>query len=252
MKSFIAILIPLSIIIFSGCEKSNNDLNLESIIDTKQTLLKIIDNETGEITKFPEQLDKFDIVFKQHGILELPKYCNYSFGTYNLISNDSLIISNVGPGTEKYCLPDLLMDWETLFINALRESTTYSILQNHLTINCNSAYDLVFDFIESYDNEKSKILFCTNSHIINCPFEIEISLNNVVIDTLTAGSVYSYNDCQCDNSSDIGLLLNIEEGAYNYLANELNCSATNRVNSWTGEIKVVEDSCTVIFLDINE
>ena len=47
------------------------------------------------------------------------------------------------------------MDWETLFINALRESTIYSILQNHLTINCNSVYDLGFDFIESYDNEKA-------------------------------------------------------------------------------------------------
>ena len=252
MKTIIPILIFLIIVILSGCEKSNNDLNIESIVDTKWTLLKIIDNETGEVTKFPEQIEKFDIVFRQNGKIELPSYCNYSYGKYNLFDIDSIHIYDVGAGTYKYCLPDLSMDWEILFINNLTASETYLIEQNHLTIKCNSDYDLVFDFIENYDTDEGKLLFCTNSHIINCVFEIEISLNNVVIDTLTAGSVYSDNDCQCDNSLDIGLLLNIEEGTYNYLANELNCAATNRINSWTGEIKIVEDSCTVIFLDINE
>ena len=251
MKSIILVLTSLIILILTGCEKSNSDLNIESIIDTKWTLSKIIDNETGEISKFPEQIEQFAIVFRQNGKIDLPNYCNYSFGKYNLIRNDSLQIYDVGPGTEKYCLPDLSMDWEVLFINNLIASKTYSIEENHLTINCNSEYDLVFDFVEYYDSDKGKILFYTNSHILNCVFEIDISINEKSY-SLSASSTYSDNDCQCNNSLNIGVLLKFERGSYDYTANELNCIASNKVNTWSGQVKVVSDSCTVIFLDINE
>lgn len=252
MKTFISILLTLSLAIFSSCEKSNNDLSLDSMVNTKWTLSKIIDNQTGETTMFPEQIDKFDIVFKQHGIIELPDYCNYSWGTYNLIGTDSLVISNVGPGTEKYCLPDLSMDWEILFINALRESKTYSIENNQLTINCNSDYDLTFDFVECYERNKGQLLFCTNSAIINCPFAIEISLNNTIVDTLTAASTYSDTNCQCVDQTDIGILIELTLGSYDFYASEINCSATNRVNNWIGEVDIKADSCSVIILDVNE
>jgi heat shock protein HslJ len=252
MKTFYPILIILSLAISSGCDKSNNDLKLNAIINTEWTLSKIIDNQSGETTEFPDQIDKFHIIFKQYGIIELPDYCNYSFGTYSLINNDSLIISNVGPGTEKYCLPDLAMDWETLFINALRESETYSIMNNQLTVNCTGDYDLVFDFVESMDSDKGKLLFYTNSQIINCPFAIEISLNNTIIDTLTAASTYSDTSCYCDDQTGIGLIKEIASGSYIFHASEINCSATNRVNSWTGDITIKNDSCSVIFFDVIE
>jgi heat shock protein HslJ len=252
MKTFYPILLILTLVISSSCDKSNNDLNLDTIVNTQWTLSKIIDNQTGEITEFPVQIDKFHIIFKQYGIIELPDYCNYSFGTYSLINDDSLIISNVGPGTEKYCLPDLAMDWETLFINSLRKSETHSVMNNHLTVNSSGDYDLVFDFVESFDSYKGKLLFYTNSQIINCPFAIEISLNNTIIDTLTAASTYSDTSCYCDNQTGIGLIKDIASGSYIFHASEINCSSTNRVNSWTGDITIINDSCSVIFFDVIE
>lgn len=252
MKSFILIFIAIATFILSSCEKSNTGIKLDSILATKWALSKTIDNQTGETTDFPDQIDTFYLVFGQYGILELPDYCNYSFGHYELLPNDSLIISNVGPGTEKYCQPDLRMNWENLFINSLRESGTYSITNDQLTINCHSDYNLVFNLVENFKTDNGKLLFCTNSGLINCPFAIEISLNNTITDTLTAASSYSDTMCQCDDQSSIGSVREIASGSYTYYAREINCSAENRVNEWMGEIKIKRDSCSLIFLDVSE
>ncbi|MCK5138092.1 MAG: META domain-containing protein [Bacteroidales bacterium] len=252
MKSSIPILIFLSLVLFYSCEKIENDCPIQSIINTKWSLSKIIDNETNEITEFPGEIENFEILFKQLGIIELPGLCNYSFGTFTLNDKDSMNIFDVGPGTEKYCLPQLSMDWENLFIINLRESSSYLIDQNQMTITCDGAYNLVFDFVESFGNDLGKLLFCTNSYLINCPFEIEISIDNVKIDTLTAGSIYSEEICHCIDSFSlhIGIILDISEGTYNYYARELKCSAINKVNSWTGDIYVKKDECATVFLDI--
>ena len=252
MKYFILIFSAITTIIFNSCEKSNNGIKLDSIIATKWALSKTIDNQKGEITNFPDQIDTFYLVFVQYGILDLPDYCNYSFGHYELPANDSLIISNVGPGTEKYCLPDLKMHWETLFINSLRESRTYSITNDQLTINCYSDYNLVFDLVKNFRTDNGKLLFCTNSGLINCPFAIEISLNNTITDTLTAASRYSDTVCQCDDLTGIRLVKEIASGSYTYYAREIICSAENRVNEWMGEVKIQRDSCSLIFLDVKE
>lgn len=106
----------------------------------------------------------------------------------------------------------------------------------------------------SCDNDEEfgdgKVLFCTNSHIINCVFDIEISVDNKVIGHLDASSVFSDTICQCESSINIGLLLNLETGTYSYTANEINCIATNKVNTWTGQFVIDKDDCTEIFLDI--
>jgi len=246
LLTIIIVLIPL----LYSCEKSDNSINIDSILDTKWTLSKIINNETGETEEFPEQFDKFYIVFKSNGNIELLGFCNFSYGDYELINTDTLQINNIGPSTLMYCLPDSRMDWELIFATNFPNSKTFSIDKNKLTVNCESEYDLVFDYVESSNLKQGKVLFCTNSPIINCPSEIEISINNEVIDTLTAGSVYDNTDCQCEGTINIGLSVDLSTGEYSYNANEINCIATNTVNSWTGNFTVIEDSCTMIFLDI--
>ena len=232
---------------FVSCEKSE-DIKIDSIVDTKWKLTQIID-KSGEISNFPSDIDDFEIVFRKSGKIDLTNLCNYSFGEYTLNTADSIEIYNVGAGTEKYCLPDKSMDWETNFINSIILSKTYSIADNKLTIACQDN-KLVFDFETTYDSNKGKVLFCTNAHMMDCIFSIDISIDGKKIGTLDASSTYSDNDCYCENSTGIGLLISKDKGKYTYSAKETECSATNITNSWTGELTIAGDSCTMIFLDI--
>lgn len=250
MKTKIAVLTSILILVCHSCEKMNNEINIDSLVNTKWVLTKIIDNNIGNITEFPEGIDNLYIVFKKAGDIELTGFCNFSYGEYNLTYTDSLEIINIGPSTLMYCLPELLMDWEIIFACNFPASKTFTISQNQLTINCDSEYNLVFDFVEIYNLKQGKVLFCTNSPLINCVFNIEISINNKIVDTLNAGSVFENLDCECENTLNTGLMINLESGEYNFSANELNCIATNKVNSWDGNITVIADSCSVIFLDI--
>ena len=102
------------------------------------------------------------------------------------------------------------------------------------------------------NNEKGEILFCTNSHIINCPFSIEITIDNIIVDTLDSGSEFTSTNCSCANPVDIGILFVIETGDHSYSATEVECSGSNIVNSWSGNVKIEKDECQVVFLDINE
>ena len=235
-----------------GCEKSNNKPEINSIVNTEWTLSKIIDHTTGESISFPDQINKFHISFKQHGIIELPDYCNYSSGSYGLLGTDSIIISKVGPGTEMYCLPDIFMDWEILFINALRESHNYSIDNSQLLIETSGDYDLVFEFIQNYSNSTGQLLVCTNSALINCPFEIQISINNTIIDKISAASTYSDTACQCKDGFEIGIKKELPAGKYLLYAEEINCQGTNRINDWLDEFEIKTDSCSKIYLDIRK
>jgi heat shock protein HslJ len=247
MKGKIFIWISLIIVGFVSCEKSE-EIKIDSIVDTKWKLTQIID-KSGEISNFPSDIDDFEIVFRKSGKIDLTNLCNYSFGEYTLNTADSIEIYNVGAGTEKYCLPDKSMDWETNFINSLILSKTYSIADNKLTIDCQDN-KLVFDFETTYDSNIGKALFCTNAHMMDCIFSIDITIDGKKIGTLDASSTYSDNDCYCENSTGIGLLISKDKGKYTYSAKETECNATNITNSWTGELTVVGDSCTMIFLDI--
>lgn len=251
MKNKLTLLIGLLIFGLVSCEKSQSDVKVDSLVDSKWTLTQMIDKSTGQVSEFPSGINDFEIVFRKNGKIDLPNYCNYSYGIFKISDPDSLTISSVGPGTEKYCLPDISMDWETDFINGLIASKTYSINNNILTINSQDN-KLVLGYKGSYDSNKGKILFCTNAHMMNCIFEIEVSLNGQKVGILNAGTSYSDNDCYCENSADIGLLISKDKGKYSYSAKEIKCKATNINNSWTGEIDVKGDSCTMIFLDITK
>jgi|WetSurMetagenome_2_1015567.scaffolds.fasta_scaffold59076_2 hypothetical protein len=100
------------------------------------------------------------------------------------------------------------------------------------------------------DSAKGKLLFYTNSSLMNCVFKIDIFVDGEKAGTLDASSDYVDNDCNCENPTGIGLLINLKKGTYNYSANEINCIATNKVNSWIGQINVKQNLCTLVFLDI--
>jgi len=144
-----AVLIPM----LYCCEKQKNNINIDSLLDTKWTLSQIINNKTEEIEKFPEQLDNFDIIFQSNGNLQLLGFCNFSYGEFELINFDSLRIKNIGPSTLKYCHPDLSMDWELIFATNFPDSKTYSIYENQLSINTANEYNLVFEFVKKLDRD---------------------------------------------------------------------------------------------------
>lgn len=234
---------------FEACEIFHAEPEVNSIIDTQWKLIQVVDLGSGSESDFPSEIDDFKIVFRKNGKIELPDYCNYSYGSFELGGVDSIRVFNVGEGTEKYCYPDLAMDWESLFINSLVSAETYTLEKNRLDLKCREN-KLIFDYIGACDPAKGKVLFCTNAHIINCPFEIEISINGEIADTLDASDIYSGSDCVCENSAGIGLLMNLDEGAYNYSARLVRCMADNITGSWSGSLSVTADSCTVVYFDI--
>lgn len=233
-----------------SCEKSEDDFTIESIADTRWKLIKITD-KLGKTSDFPSGIEDFEIVFRKNGKINLSNLCNYSYGNYEIKPNDSLRIFSLGQATKRYCLPDVLMDWEIQFISGLFHADTYSTSKNRLTINSGNN-KLIFTFVDKYDSDKGKVLFCTNSHSMNCVFEIEISIDGEKAGTLDAGSLYSDIDCYCENSADIGLLIPLEKGEHSYLAKEIKCNGINATGSWSGSFSIAGDSCTVIFLDVTK
>ena len=113
---------------------------------------------------------------------------------------------------------------------------------------------LFFIFLIACEKDvgKGEVLFCTNSYLINCPFLIEISIDNKYVDTLTAESEFTSTDCICEDSGNLGLLIELEPGYHSYSAHEVNCAGTNRTSTWTGSIEVTKVNCVTIFLDVNE
>ena len=248
MKTQLFIWISLLFFGFASCEKSEDDFNIESIADTRWKLIKITD-KSGKTSDFPSNIADFEIVFRKNGKINLFNLCNYSYGNYEISDYDSIRIFKVGQGTEMFCQSVIRMDWESLFINNLVLAETFSISKNRLTIHSGD-YTLIFNFIDNYDSSLGKVLFCTNSHIMNCVFEIEISIDGEKAGTLNAGSFYSDIDCYCENSANKGLLIPLEKGEHTYSAHELKCSAVNTTGSWLGNFSIAKDSCTVIFLDV--
>jgi len=102
------------------------------------------------------------------------------------------------------------------------------------------------------DLPTGEVLFCTNSAIINCPFSIEVSIDNRVVGTLSASSEQTSLICSCPESHLIGMQIVLESGNYSYYAKELNCQGTNRINEWSGSLKVEDSSCEIVHLEVLE
>ena len=95
--------------LIATCEKSEDDINIESIVDTQWKLTRITD-KSGKTSDFPSGIADFEIVFRKNGKINLSNLCNYSYGNYEIKPNDSITIFSLDRGTERYCLPDVLMD----------------------------------------------------------------------------------------------------------------------------------------------
>lgn len=143
-SKYILILLILAGLI-SSCEKSEDDFNIESIADTRWKLIKITD-KSGKTSDFPSDIADFEIEFRKNGKINIFNLCTYSYGNYEIKPYDSIRIFNLGQATKRYCLPDVRMDWESLFINNLVLAETFSISKNRLTINCRDS-KLTFGFI---------------------------------------------------------------------------------------------------------
>lgn len=102
------------------------------------------------------------------------------------------------------------------------------------------------------DIHTGEVLFCTDSAIINCPFSIEVSIDNRVVGTLSANSEHTSLICSCPESHFIGMQIVLESGDYSYYAKELNCQGTNRINEWSGSFKVEGSSCEIVNLEVLE
>ena len=114
------------------------------------------------------------------------------------------------------------------------------------TISCDKSEDL------NGDSEKGGVLFCTNAHMMNCIFSIDITIDGKKIGLLDASSTYPVADCNCENSSGIGFFIEMDIEDYSFSAMDTKCQATNVTKSWTGDFTVLKDSCTMIFLDITK
>ena len=95
-------------------------------------------------------------------------------------------------------------------------------------------------------NEIGKVVFYTNAQgMLNCgSFNVDIYIDNDSV-----GSIHEpyVDDIQpeCINSST-AILIEKKTGRHNYNA-KMDCG---QYGSWSGEITIISDSCTFIFLDI--
>jgi hypothetical protein len=100
--------------------------------------------------------------------------------------------------------------------------------------------------------EMGEVLFCTNSAIINCPFSIELSIDDIVVEIVTAASNYTSSECTCSDSFSIGILIDLEAGEHTYYGKELNCQGSNGINEWSGSFVITENRCQIVNLNVLE
>lgn len=248
MKYSITSSVILFLIAFHGCEKMDN--GLDSLVGSRRVLSEIVDQNENEKKVYPGELEPFEISFHRLGIMELEGLCNFHYGEYILEDHTMIEILEIGPGTYMYCLPDLAMEWEQLFIENLKECESYSIKSNQLIIKCKNSVNLVFDFQQSPSNSTGQILFCTDSWLINCPFRIQISLGGVCIDTITGESVVSAEHCTYSPDFGNGVAIEMDIGLFKFSAREIECVAENKVNFWSGEVEVKENKCSTVELSV--
>ena len=101
--------------------------------DTQWKLTRYQNNETSEITIYPQNIEPYIIHFKNDFTVEFPFHCNALQGTY-IAGNDGSIAFNICYYEEyMYCgIPD----WETRMNNNLIMAEKYAIKNNQLIIDC--------------------------------------------------------------------------------------------------------------------
>ncbi len=245
------IIITFTIILF-GCEKENDnnqdisdlkitDLTLSSCIDSVDNTrlhLKMIDDNKLKVIHYGAEFCCSDT---GKADVELTK------------NNDVINLKEIDLGPYTYCFCKHNLEFTISGIDYGKQE--FKIIESEHAYQ-RDTFEFHLDISLSTDTliqiEKGKVLFCTNSYMINCPFSIEISVENTIIDTLNAGSVYDTNTCSCPDTFGIGLSFRMATGNYSYMAREINYTTTNKTDDWNGEFAIKPNGCKTVFLDINE
>jgi hypothetical protein len=103
---------------------------------------------------------------------------------------------------------------------------------------------------EKDDNDSSKtgnVVFYTNAQaMLNCgPFNVDVYIENDSVGSISEPYVDdTYPDCI---NSTMTVKLENKVGIYNYTA-RMDCG---QYGEWKGELEILTDSCSYVFLDIN-
>lgn len=234
------------LLLSSACDKDENTFSGRGLEGTQWKVLRIVDKTTGKVDEFPSEAKNFELIFRTGGKLNLLNMCNYSYGKY-LVSGSSLQFQVLGPATEMYC--GIIAEFEEVFLGTLSKVKEYKLLNKQLVLS-SELRDVVMEYVGEYDLSMGKALFCTNTNIMNCLFEIEIFIEDKKMGMITTASQYDDIDCNCSSPSRIGMVFPLKAGTYKYTAKNLKCKAVNATNEWEGTLEIKRDECTTVFLNV--
>ncbi|MFW5656951.1 MAG: hypothetical protein ACOC0C_04985 [Bacteroidota bacterium] len=167
--------------------------------------------------------------------------------------SDSYIFKEIDTGadTDCYCKHNL----EFTVNNIQSKEFIFKIIESE-SANQRDTLEAIIDLKTLSDTlieYKGDVLFCTNAGILNCPSAIELSIDGEIMDTLTAKNIIqSENDCGCPATFSNGLKLELAPGNHNFVAREINCSASNAISEWIGSFSLEKDSCERFLLNVDE
>lgn len=247
MKSCLNIVVSILFLLFSCNNNKDPQEWNQKLEGSKWKVVKIMDKETDKEVLPPSGNKNFEVIFRTNEKMKILNGCNFSYGIYT-VNGESIKFNNLGPNTEMYCEP--ISNFEELFIKSLEEAKIYDKISNQLILKSDK-HTVTLEYIDEYDLNKGKVLFCTNAHILNCLFEMEIKVNNKEIGVIESGSQYSDIDCHCtDSPPQIGEIYEMPKGKYEYSVKNIKCNAANTTNQWNGTFTVEGDNCVTVFLDV--
>jgi len=122
-----------------GCEKAS--FKDAALLNTKWELSSIQDTKTNLTTNVPNTIQQEFIFFSDtSNILMVAGACNGCRGSYLMLSNDSIKITNL-TCTCRDCTNDL---WEKYFFENLNSVFKFKITGNHMKIYSTETYNLNF------------------------------------------------------------------------------------------------------------
>lgn len=232
---------------FACDDNGDNQRWNEKLEGSKWKVIKIMDKATSEEISFPAGNKNFELIFRTNGKMKILNGCNFSYGIYT-VNGKNIKFNNLGPSTLMYC--ESISDFEDLFIKSLGQAKAYTKKSNQLVIISDNNI-VTLEYIGKYDLSRGKVLFCTNAHILNCLFEMEVKVNNKEIGVIKSGTIYSDIDCRCTNSPpQIGEIYELPKGKYEYSVKNMKCGTANTTNQWKGTFIIEGDNCVTVFLDV--
>lgn len=126
MNTYRILLIVIIAYSLFGCRKndiSDLDNTLLDLTNTQWRFEKIVVKASNDANFYPKNLSPFDLSFQPNGELSVTGGCNYRYGSYSTEDQNTIVFSDLGPGTYLYC-PELT-EWETGIVWGIEEASTY-------------------------------------------------------------------------------------------------------------------------------